>query len=269
MVTDAEALDLLNTAEVDVIGAMADASNATLFCTLSVGGSKRGSAIYKPVSGEQPLWDFPTHTLHRREVATYRLARYAGLDVVPPTVLRDGPFGVGSLQLWVGPEPGEPVEQGAGVVDICRPGKLPEGWKFVLRARGDSSMVVLGHADDPRLASMAVLDIMANNADRKGGHIIDRGDGRLAGVDHGLTFNTEPKLRTVLWGWTGDPIPPKLLHAITRVRDGLGGELLDELAPLLDDDELAALLERCEETLADGIFPGPHGHAPAIPWPAF
>lgn len=265
---DAAAEELLQTAELSVEGAMADASNATLYTTLRVDGERVGAAIYKPVSGERPLWDFPHDTLYLREVATYRLARLAGLDVVPPTVLRDGPFGLGSVQLWVGPGPDQ-QRPGAGVIDICAPQEVPPGWRIVLRARDDRSLVVLCHADDPRLAAMAVLDILANNADRKGGHILGREADRIAGVDHGLTFNTEPKLRTVLWGWTGEPVPEPLLAAVDRVLDGLTGSARAEFAELLAPDELAALVRRCRRLVRSGCFPGPSGHTPAIPWPAF
>ncbi len=271
--TDEQALHALRNAELTVVGAMTDASNATLYTTLSLGGADVGAAIYKPVSGEQPLWDFTRHTLHKREVATYVLARFTGLDVVPPTILRrDAPFGPGSLQLWVGPRPGAAQpEPGAGVVDVCPLNKVPKGWRRIIRARDGNSSVALCHADDPRLQAMAVLDALANNADRKGGHIIDRGDGRLAGVDHGLTFNTEPKLRTVLWGWVGEPLPERCLQAVRAVRDDLActGSLYADLAPLLADDELAALADRAESLLEAGCFPAPHGYGPAIPWPAF
>ncbi|MFV0461357.1 MAG: SCO1664 family protein [Actinomycetales bacterium] len=269
LLTDEEAERLVATAELDVVGAMADASNATLYTRLTVAGKACGAAIYKPVTGEQPLWDFPPHTLHLREVATYRLARFAGLDVVPPTVLREGPFGPGSVQLWVGPPPEQAREQGGGVVDVCPPEEVPPGWKVVLRARDRRSSVVLCHADDPRLQQMALLDVLANNADRKGGHVIDRGDGRLAGVDHGLTFNVEHKLRTVLWGWAGQPVPSELVQAADRVCQGLAGELGEQLGPLLDGDELEALHERAVDLVRTGVFPGPQGRAPAIPWPAF
>lgn len=278
MGTDADALtrraeqeQLLATGDLTVVAAMAEASNATLYAHVEVEGRRRAGAIYKPASGERPLWDFPTGTLHLREVATYRLAVAAELDVVPATVLREGPFGPGSVQLWVGPEPEEAMaaEPGGGVVDVCPPSRVPDGWKRVLRASDGRRPVVLCHADDPRLAAMAVLDVLANNADRKGGHIIDRLDGRLAGVDHGLTFNVEPKLRTVLWGWTGTPVPQPLLAAVRRVQEALAGEFGEGLTMLLDHDELAALDERVGALLASGLFPGPSAGGPAIPWPAF
>ncbi len=255
-------------AQIEVVGELVDASNATLYVRLRRHDEVR-AGVYKPVAGEQPLWDFPRRTLHRREVACYRVCRAAGFEVVPPTILRDGPFGVGSLQLWVGPRPGEPVEPGAGVVDVCRPDDVPDGWLPVIRALGRDGDVVLCHADDPRLAAMAVLDVLTNNADRKGGHVLDVGDGRLAGVDHGLTFNVEPKLRTVLWGWARAPVPPGLLAGVRLVLIGLEGELGADLHELLDADEISALAERCERLLTERRFPARPARGPVIPWPAF
>lgn len=262
---------LLAECDFDVVGQLTDASNGTLFVRLRGRGEGHG-AVYKPGAGERPLWDFPTGTLHRREVATYRLARALDCDVVPPTVLRiDGPFGPGSLQWWVGPEPGESVTLGAGVVDVLASDEIPPTWRTVLRARtGTGDRVVLCHADDPGLASMAVLDILANNADRKGGHILRDHTGALFGVDHGLTFHVENKLRTVLWGWAGEPVPDGLLTRVRAAHKALLAGLGDELAALLeDDDELDALSERFSDLLTPGRFPRPAGHGPAIPWPAF
>ncbi len=227
--------------------------------------------VYKPKPGERPLRDFPDGTLHLREVAAYRLSELGGWGVVPTTVLREGPFGPGSVQRWVGPSPGEPVVLGAGVVDVVQVGEEPEGWLEILQAVGsDGEDVTLCHADDERLVGMAVFDVLANNADRKGGHVLDAGSGRLAGVDHGLTFHALPKLRTVLWGWAGQPVPETQLAAVQQVldalRDGLGHDLL---APLLRPDELTALERRAAELLETGRFPHPHGWGPDIPWPAF
>ena len=263
---------LLVECDFEVVGQLTDASNGTLFVRLR-GAGEGHAAVHKPEVGERPLWDFPTGGLYRREVATYRLARALGFDRVPPTVLReDGPYGPGSLQWWVGPEPGQPVDPGAGVVDVVTPRELPDGWRAVLRARdGTGRHVVLCHADAPELAEMAVLDILANNADRKGGHVLRDHAGRLFGVDHGLTFHHHPKLRTVLWGWAGEPVPEPLLDAVAAAHRQLdGGELGEHLAGLLTvREELDALGERFTTLLRGRRFPGPSGDGPAIPWPAF
>ena len=253
-----------------------DASNATLYVTVA-GPDRTVGAVYKPISGERPLWDFPDDTLSLREVAAYRLAAWSGLDVVPPTVLRDGPFGTGSVQLWIGPDPGsdEPAaEPGAGVVDVVPAGDVPPGWLRVLDALGPRGQdVVLCHADDQRLAAMAVFDVLANNADRKGGHILADKVGRgrrVYGVDHGLTFHVETKLRTVLWGWAGSRVPDDLLAAADRVGSAVAdGTLADLLQGLLAEDELRALGRRAERLTSSRRFPRPRGGGPAIPWPAF
>jgi uncharacterized repeat protein (TIGR03843 family) len=249
------------------VGRLTDASNATLYALL---GQDRVPVVYKPRAGERPLWDFERGTLHRREVATYLLDQALGFDLVPETVLRDGPFGQGSVQRWVGAPPGEEVEPGAGVVDVLRTGAVPSGWRVVVEAYDQVGQeVVLCHADDDRLAAMAVLDTLANNADRKGGHVLDAGGGRIAGVDHGLTFHVERKLRTVLWGWAGEPVPVALLEAVEQVDAALRADLGERLAALLAAEEVAALRRRCRALLTTGLFPARRGDGPTIPWPAF
>ena len=253
-----------------MVGRITDASNATLYATVTLGG--RGTpCVYKPVSGERPLWDFPPRTLARREVAAYRLSAAAGWDVVPPTVMRDGPNGRGSVQWWVG-EPEQIPEAGAGIIDIVRRGAVPAGWLKVLDAEGgDGSPVVLVHADDPTLQRMALFDAVANNTDRKGGHVLRHASGAVFGVDHGLTFNVEDKLRTVLWGWRGRPIPEAEVSTLERIAAELDGEsrLREDLTDLLSPEEVQ-LTARRALTLADrGRFPRQPGSWPAIPWPPF
>ena len=160
------ALQLLRHGEITVEGRLVDASNATLLCEIALDGAEE-RCVYKPIAGERPLWDFPDGTLAGREVATYLVAEASGWSIVPPTVLRDGPFGPGMCQLWVDADPS--VE----LIDVVAPSKLPDGWLHVLDALGSGGQpVVLGHADDVRLRRMAVLDAVVNNADRKGGHVL-------------------------------------------------------------------------------------------------
>ncbi len=227
----ATALDLLRHGEIAVEGRLVDASNATLFCEITA-GSTSGRCVYKPVAGERPLWDFPDGTLAGREVAAYAVSEATGWAVVPPTVLREGPFGPGMVQLW--------IETGGGpddhpLVDVMAPTALPAGWLRVLDALGsDGEPVVLGHADDTRLRRMTVLDVVLNNADRKGGHVLLGPDGAVHGVDHGVSFHTEPKLRTVLWGWAGEPLRADEVDVLTpaarrparRPRHDAGGAAL-------------------------------------------
>jgi uncharacterized repeat protein (TIGR03843 family) len=256
-------LDLLRRGSIDVEGRLVDASNATLFCTVEADGID-ARCVYKPVAGERPLWDFPDGTLAGREVASYAVSDASGWAVVPPTVLREGPFGPGMCQLWMDSEPD--VE----MVDVVAPTAVPEGWLHVLDALGaDGEPVVLAHADDPRLRRMAVLDTVLNNADRKGGHVLPGPDGVVRGVDHGVTFHTEPKLRTVLWGWAGSELTAEEREVLERLRDELLGPLGAELVGLVAPAEVTACRRRVDRLLRTCHLPYPVEGWPAIPWPPF
>lgn len=246
--------------ELELVGRITAASNATF-----LGRVDGVAVVYKPVAGERPLWDFPDRTLARREVAAHAVSRALGWDVVPLTWLRDGPLGPGMVQLWQEPDP----EQDP--VDVVPTAEVPElGWRTVLEAHDERGRAVaLIHEDSAALRRMAVFDVVVNNADRKGGHVLPMPLGHRYGVDHGVTFHTEPKLRTVLWGWLGDELDADELDGVRRLRADLGGELGAALAGLLSDAELAALAARCERLLADGTFPAPEGEMPAVPWPLF
>jgi uncharacterized repeat protein (TIGR03843 family) len=273
VLTGSDALDLLARGELEVAGRIVDASNATLLATVTADGVS-ASCVYKPVAGERPLWDFPRGTLALREVASFVLSDAAGFDVVPPTVLREGPFGAGSIQLWVEPcdsAGAAAAEPGAGLVDVVAQAAVPQGWCHVLDAYGGhGEPVALVHADDERLARMAVFDVLANNADRKGGHVL-RGPGeQVLGVDHGLTFHVDNKLRTVLWGWAGQRLPEALLEPVEQVAALLAdGRLADALAELVAPAELEALRDRTGVLLRRRRFPEPEEGRPLIPWPPF
>jgi uncharacterized repeat protein (TIGR03843 family) len=257
------ALELLREGALSVEGRLVDASNATLFCEISHHGTV-GRCVYKPVAGERPLWDFPDGTLAGREVAAFAVSEAGGWGVVPPTVLRDGPFGLGMVQLWID------TVDAPDLVDVMAPEHLPPGWLRVLDALGsDGEPVVLGHADDPRLRRMAVLDVVLNNADRKGGHVLVEADGRVRGVDHGVSFHTDPKLRTVLWGWAGDPLTDDEVGSLEELRTALDGDLGSRLADLVTRRELRATQRRVHRLLAEGRLPFPVDGWPAIPWPPF
>lgn len=257
------AIELLTHGRIEVEGRLVDASNATLFCKITL-DDVEAQCVYKPVRGERPLWDFPDGTLAGREVATYLISAAAGLDIVPPTVLRPGPFGSGMVQLWV--ETREEDE----LVDIVGVDDVKPGWIPVFHAHdrfGDPAVLV--HADHPRIASMAAFDVVVNNADRKGGHVLHALDGAVYGVDHGICLHTEPKLRTVLWGWAREPLPAEVTEPLRRLRAELDGALGEDLHERLTRAEVRAVAERTDKLLAAGVYPEPSGDWPAIPWPAF
>ena len=195
------------------------------------------TCVYKPVQGERPLWDFPDGTLAGREVAAYLVSQATGWGLVPPTVLREGPFGPGMCQLWID------VDEG---VDLQR----------------------LARSDHPDLRRMAVLDAVINNADRKGGHLLPVGD-RVFGVDHGVTFSVEDKLRTLLWQWRGLPLTAEAVEVLNRLRVDLQTALGEELRELLTRREVARTLRRIDRLLLSGTHPEPSEEWPPIPWPPF
>jgi uncharacterized repeat protein (TIGR03843 family) len=233
-VPEARARALLAEGEIEVLGRIPWASNATLLAEVSSEGLT-GLAVYKPERGERPLWDFPDGTLHRREVAAYQVSECLGWGLVPLTITRDGPFGTGSLQLWVDAD--------------------PEVTAFDLLAEGD-----------PALSRIAAFDVVVNNADRKAGHCLRGGDGRVWAIDHGVCFHAEPKLRTVLWDLADLRLDADVLDDLRRFAGAVEGELAGALATLLDRDERAALADRARSLARAGRLPRP-GSGRSWPWP--
>ena len=248
-------------AELRITGRLLQASNATFLAELDNDGTSI-ECVYKPLEGERPLWDFPHRTLGLREVAAYEVSRIGGFDCVPVTVLADGPFGPGSLQVWVD------VDEAATnkLVDLVPKSELPKrGWFTSVEGfDGDDRPVSVIHADVADLRLLAVFDVLINNADRKGGHILGSA-GRVFGVDHGVSFHTDHKLRTLLWGWAGCELNGRELSAVRKARD----EAPDQLDSLLSDREIAALVRRADLLLSRRRMPRPRGEWPSIPWPPF
>jgi uncharacterized repeat protein (TIGR03843 family) len=261
--TDPDAGEFLLHGAIEIEGRLVDASNATLFCAIELDGVA-AKCVYKPVAGERPLWDFPDGTLAGREVAAFLVAQAAGLTVIPPTVLRDGPVGVGMVQLWVD------TKEGDDLVDVLPAEQVPPGWRAILRAHDRHGQpAVLVHSDHPTIASLAALDVVINNADRKGGHVLHGTDDGIYGVDHGICLHTENKLRTVLWGWAGEAMPDGVIDALSTLRTALDGDLRQRLSAHLTTREIKALRSRVTRLLAAPIYPTPDPELRPIPWPAF
>ena len=251
--------------ELTIHGRIMPASNAT-FLAEAVTGDVTLRCVYKPIAGERPLWDFPHGTLAGRELAAYVVSTALGWDVVPLTVLRDGPEGPGMVQLWC--EPSADVE----AVDLVPVGQTPPGFRRVLDAEdGRGNLVSLVHEDSAPLRRMAVFDVVVNNADRKGGHVLAMADGHRYGVDHGVCFHTDHKLRTVLWGWATERLDAANRHAVEQLAERLDEDptLRTVLTELLSEEEVAALAHRCRRLAAVGRMPTPSDAWPSIPWPAF
>jgi uncharacterized repeat protein (TIGR03843 family) len=232
-----EVLRLLREGELSVEGQLIDASNATLYCEVTLDGVT-ATCVYKPVAGERPLWDFPDGTLAGREVAAYAVSVASGWDVVPPTVMRDGPYGPGMCQLWI-------------------------------EAESSVDLEALVRSTIEPLRRMAVFDAVINNADRKGGHLLPVADGHVYGIDHGVCFSADDKLRTLLWGWRGQPLTDEALDVLTGLRVDLAGELGESLEDLLTTREVDATRRRVSRLLKTGRHPQPSGDWPPMPWPPF
>jgi uncharacterized repeat protein (TIGR03843 family) len=252
------ALDLYDD-ELVLHGRIRSASNATFLGTIG-----DVTVVYKPIAGERPLWDFPDGNLAHREVASYLVSEAMGWNVVPMTWLREGPHGEGMVQRWV------EADHDQEAVTLVRDGQVPEGYRHVFDGLDHRDRpVALVHEDTPALRRMAVFDAVVNNADRKGGHVLEIAGGHRYGVDHGLTFHPEPKLRTVLWGWMGEPLTDEEDAGIRSVRSGLDAALGERLSSYLALWDLEALAERCDALLRAGVMPTPRTDWHVIPWPPF
>jgi uncharacterized repeat protein (TIGR03843 family) len=261
-----EVLAVLREGELELEARILPASNVTVVASAAL-DRQRLRCVYKPVSGERPLWDFPDGSLAGREVAAYLVSESLGWDVVPLTVERDGPLGPGMVQVWREPDHDQDP------IDVVPEGEIPDGYLRVLDAAdGEGHPVSLVHEDSAELRRMAVFDAVVNNADRKGGHVLAMADGHRYGVDHGVCFHEDPKLRTVLWGWATLRLRQEDRDGLTRLAGELSdpdGALRQALGQRLSDAEVAALRTRCEDLLDHDRMPLPSGDWPAIPWPAF
>lgn len=230
-------LQVLKNGELVVTGRLIDASNATLLGEVSF-EDRKVKCIYKPIAGERPLWDFPDGNLAHREFAAYLISKHGKFNVVPLTILREGPFGLGMVQQWIDVDP---------TIDLAQ----------------------FFSTDDIRLRTMALFDAVINNTDRKIGHLLPQSDGKLYGCDHGVTFHEEYKLRTVLWQWAGDELSETERGLLVDLLADIRSNQIPELSELITKVELLSLISRIEGLLTSGSFPLPSQEWPAIPWPAF
>ncbi|MEJ6573636.1 MAG: SCO1664 family protein [Actinomycetes bacterium] len=217
--------------ELEIIGRLVDASNASLLCKLP----NEMKVIYKPIAGERPLWDFPDGNLASREVAAYYLSEVGKFKVVPKTLLRDGPFGLGAVQEWV---------------------EVSEDVDVIERAQ----------SDEPDMRNLALFDIVINNADRKFGHILFAQTNHLFGCDHGVSLHEENKLRTVIWQFANRDLSSKEIEQLTDLLSGIDREYLSNL---LSAREIEAISERIRKLLESGKFSEPNPNWPAVPWPPY
>lgn len=228
--------NFLSQGTLTVTGRLVDASNATLFGSISY-EDQSIDVIYKPTAGERPLWDFPDGTLADREYAAFLLSNLAGFNCVPPTILREGPAGLGMVQLWIDVDDSIDLAQFFG-------------------------------RDEPSLRNLAIFDACINNTDRKIGHLLPESSGHLFACDHGVTFHVEDKLRTVLWQWAGDSLTELEIRKLRKAADLVKSH--EELfATHLTGEEFSALVMRIERLITSGVMPLPSDEWPAIPWPAY
>lgn len=261
MVTDADLAAHLRTADLRVLGRMVDASNLALLCELEARNDIR--CIYKPVQGERPLWDFPDVALAHREVAMFHLTEALIPSLVPVTVWRnEGPLGAGMCQLFI--EDAQPSD----AIAIIDGHETPDGWLTILHAHDSAGAPVsLVHRDDALLRRIALVDAIANNADRKGGHLLVDPSGRIHVIDHGVTFHVEPKLRTVLWGWAGQELLPDELALLDRLLKMWDDTVLPLLSEHLSAAEIQATWQRACDLREGGAMPLPSAEWPSLPWP--
>ena len=226
-------VEVISNGTLKVEGRFVDASNATLYAVVEL-DEQAIPVIYKPIAGERPLWDFPDGNLANRELAAFLLSQALKFDIVPFTILREGPFGVGMVQQWID------IDEEVDVVELAT-------------------------STDPRIRQMALFDAIINNTDRKYGHILPTVSGEIFGCDHGVTFHEDPKLRTVLWQFAGERFTPIEINLLETAKE----KAADVVGSLITSSESAALTARVEGLLAAGAFPSPREDWPAVPWPPF
>ena len=231
----------LNNGVLTVTGRLVDASNATLYAMCSVNdqlGEREFACIYKPIAGERPLWDFPDGSLANREYLSFLISHWLELHLVPPTILRDGPYGTGMVQKWID------IDQSVDLMEFYQ-------------------------SDHPKLRELALFDLITNNTDRKIGHLIPTAGGHLYGCDHGVTFHEDDKLRTVLWQWAGISYTEVEKSLLIKARELFTGSKVEIISGLITQEEINSTIARIDRALIEGSFILPSPDWPAVPWPPF
>ena len=268
----AQIREVLTAGRLAITGRLTNASNATLFGTVELDGVEL-RCVHKPVAGERPLWDFPTGTLANREVAAYEVSEASGWRIVPPTVMREAQWGPGMCQLWIDTDEDDALGDGGLLTLLPEDRADSAGWRPILSVElEDGSPAVLAHKDDERLRRIAAFDVVINNADRKGGHLLVgvREPDHVYGIDHGVTFAVEDKLRTLLWGFADEPLAAEVRETLEKLElDLASGTLAERLGGLLDREEVDATRERVRDLLRSAVLPGPDGRRRPVPWPPF
>ncbi len=222
---------IFQSGELEVIGRLVDASNASLLCTLP----DNVKVIYKPIAGERPLWDFPDGNLASREVAAYYISEIGNFKVVPKTVLREGPFGTGAIQKWI-------------------------------ETSEEADVITIAQSNDSQMRNLALFDIVINNADRKFGHVLITPENRIFGCDHGVSLHKENKLRTVVWQFAEKLLQPAEVEQLNKLLSQIDCKYL---STYLSEDEIDAIFERTKNLLEAGRFSSPNPNWPAVPWPPY
>ena len=227
---------IIDTGELNVVGRLVDASNATLFAKATLTLDAEIEVVYKPIAGERPLWDFPHGNLAQREVAAFKISQWGKFNCVPYTTLREGPFGLGAVQEWITSDDS---------IDI----------------------IALAQSQDERIRNLALFDVVVNNTDRKFGHILLNREGMILGCDHGVTFHQDFKLRTVIWQFAGKSLTSLELAQLHEVKNEIAKVHNEEIGQLLHSDEIDALVKRIDSLIENREFPLPSEDWPAVPWP--
>jgi len=227
---------IIDTGELNVVGRLVDASNATLFAKATLTLDAEIEVVYKPIAGERPLWDFPHGNLAQREVAAFKISQWGKFNCVPYTTLREGPFGLGAVQEWI------TSDDSIDIIDLAQ-------------------------SQDERIRNLALFDVVVNNTDRKFGHILLNREGMILGCDHGVTFHQDFKLRTVIWQFAGKSLTSLELAQLHEVKNEIAKVHNEEIGQLLHSDEIDALVKRIDSLIENREFPLPSEDWPAVPWP--